>query len=444
MIPTTPLLPNLRFQSFRWWLPRSLVATETLMRLLLRSADASSDRHVDPVTLQQTVQCLRADPPLLIFAVASFPGDPTSGDPTSGDPTSGDPTSGDPTSGDSTSLSNLATWLANNAVTLFANGDAFLAAPTITSQTRARWSELDAYFQTIPLDRWISEASLWLEATGPSLPSAWQQRWANVCVQDEAVSSSRVVADASGTAGDSLQQLARQIEHTGVLERSFDQQIHQRKLASLKQFAYGLSHEINNPLANISTRAQQLKQGEADPQRNASLQKIVDQVYRAHEMIADLMFYANPSLPEPSPCDLGQLLLQIADEFVVEVDSLSIRLETEVPLDAVLLDVDSTMIGEVMRVLLRNAIEAIGSSGAIMISIVDQSDRVLIDVADSGPGLSRGAREHAFDPYFSGREAGRGLGLGLCRAYRVIKLHDGEITLSGGPSGCVATISLPR
>ncbi|EMI17243.1 ATP-binding region, ATPase-like domain protein [Rhodopirellula maiorica SM1] len=234
------------------------------------------------------------------------------------------------------------------------------------------------------------------------------------------------------------------MQHTRTLEQSFDRRLHTQKLAALKQFAYGLSHEINNPLANISTRAQQLKQGEADPHRNTSLQKIVDQVYRAHEMIADLMFYANPPLPETSPCDLNVLVRSVADEFVDEADSLSIRLETETPVGELLLDLDEPMFGEALRVLLRNSIEAIGSSGTIVVSVVREADRVLIHVADSGPGLSRAAREHAFDPYFSGREAGRGLGLGLCRAYRIAKLHDADISLAGGAAGCVATITIGK
>lgn len=439
------LLPSLRFESNRWWLPRSLVATECLTGLLLRINETDAlalGEHTeqrnhaghavaddvsstpDPITLQQTIEALRTDPPLLIFAAASFPGD-------------------------STSLTGLAAWLAENAITLFADGDAFLGAPVVTSATRSRWSELDAYFKTLPVEQWLADATLWLEATGPSVAVSWRDRWPSVSftaaeLNGASPSPTPEIAATKIAAVDSLQQLARQMQHTRTLERSFDRRLHTQKLAALKQFAYGLSHEINNPLANISTRAQHLKQGETDPQRSASLQKIVDQVYRAHEMIADLMFYANPSLPETSRCDLNLLVRSVADEFVDEADSLSIRLETETPVGELWFDLDEPMFGEALRVLLRNSIEAIGSSGTIVMSVVPEATRVLIHVADSGPGLSRTAREHAFDPYFSGREAGRGLGLGLCRAYRIAKLHNADITLAGGASGCVATIAIGK
>ena len=129
--------------------------------------------------------------------------------------------------------------------------------------------------------------------------------------------------------------------------------------------------------------------------------------------------------------------------FEEEAQRQAIRLEVDTYDDGdANADVDGTMIGEAIRALIRNSIDAIGCDGTIVVSLVRQERRWLIHVADSGPGLSALAREHAFDPYFSGREAGRGLGLGLCRAYRIARLHTGDITLAGGPTGCVATIEL--
>jgi signal transduction histidine kinase len=240
-----------------------------------------------------------------------------------------------------------------------------------------------------------------------------------------------------------LQQLARMMQRQRSLEESFDRRLQQTKLGALKQLAYGLSHEINNPLANISTRAQQLQRGEEDPARAATLQRIIDQVYRAHEMIADLMFYAHPPQPSLAACDLGEVLIAVSNSFAEEAERQAIRMEVTTPPQGVHATVDHQMIAEAVRALIRNAVDAIGCQGTIVISLVRESNRILIHIADSGPGLSDHARKHAFDPYFSGREAGRGLGLGLCRAYRIAKLHRGDIRLAGGPTGCVATIVLP-
>jgi len=228
------------------------------------------------------------------------------------------------------------------------------------------------------------------------------------------------------------------------LEISFTRRLHRNKMAALKELAYGLSHEINNPLANISTRAQQLQRGEQDPSRVATLQRIIDQVYRAHEMIADLMFYANPPAAKPLPCDLNTILRSVADSFAAECKRHNIRLEVTVPPEPTTVSVDPDMIGEAIRVLIRNAVEAIGCQGTIVVSVASNGNLIKLHVADSGPGLSESARQHAFDPYFSGREAGRGLGLGLCRAYRIARLHHSDITLAGGPAGCVATMTFRR
>jgi len=274
--------------------------------------------------------------------------------------------------------------------------------------------------------------------TGGRISNTWKEQWPQITIDEETDADSET---ASGSA--MLQQLARRMQQQQSLEQAFDERLHKSKLGSLKQLAYGLSHEINNPLANISTRAQQLQRNEDDATRHAILQRIVDQVYRAHEMIADLMFYANPPQPEVVASDLNGVVNAIAQSFKGEVDRQAIRLEVEThPHGPAMADVDAIMVGEAIRALIRNSIDAIGCEGTIVVSLVRDQEKWLIHVADSGPGLSRLAREHAFDPYFSGREAGRGLGLGLCRAYRIAKLHGGEVTLAGGPTGCVATVML--
>ncbi|MCH5374466.1 MAG: HAMP domain-containing histidine kinase, partial [Planctomycetes bacterium] len=286
---------------------------------------------------------------------------------------------------------------------------------------------------------------LWLEVTGPAVPQAWQRQWPKLAERADDADDQEQPEAPTGQRSPPfhfLQQLARSVQLHRSLESSFDHRLHKTKLGALKQLAYGLSHEINNPLANISTRAQQLQRGEEDPTRAATLQRIVDQVYRAHEMIADLMFYANPSSVRAERLDLAELLSEVVSAYRERSQRHSIRLEIDLRSKPSFVHADPQMIREAVGALIRNAIEAIGSQGTIVVSLESHDQGWQIHVADSGPGLSQQAREHAFDPYYSGREAGRGLGLGLCRVYRVIQLHHGEISLAGGPAGCVATILL--
>lgn len=446
------LLPCLRRGSDRWWLPRGLEATEAIGHLLLadgrnRASErahsgvphVTSGEHVaagqhvgprdydrslhpldhgdhrpqlDPALRSRVLRALQTDPPLLIFAALSW-------------------------SGDQVEPIELVDWLASNVTSRFASGDAFLGAPPIESATVSRWNRLRDHFRTLPLERWLEDAPLWLEVTGPKPSSAWREQWPTISPPSNGAAES-----AEPSSDCMLQQFARIMQRQSSMEASFDAQLRKTKMGAVKQLAYGLSHEINNPLANISTRAQQLQRDENDPARTATLQRIIDQVYRAHEMIADLMFYANPPSAVRKKCNLSEIVHRVANGFEEEVQRQAIRLEVTSPGEPVEALVDENMIGEAVRALIRNAVDAIGCQGTIVVSLVREQNRLMIHIADSGPGLSDQSRKHAFDPYFSGREAGRGLGLGLCRAYRIAKLHFADITLAGGPTGCVATIKL--
>ena len=404
------LLPCLRRGSDRWWLPRSANATEAVGHLMLA---AGRGIPVDGPTRARVLRTLETDPPLLIFAALGW-------------------------TGRRVEPLELVDWLAQHVTGRFASGDAFLGAPPITSVIQQRWNRLRDHFRTLPIENWLDDAALWLEVTGPRVSNTWREQWPQITTGSDGTAE---VAEPSTNC--MLQQLARMMQRGRSLEDAFDRRLHKSKLAALQQLAYGLSHEINNPLANISTRAQQLQRDEEDSTRSATLQRIIDQVYRAHEMIADLMFYANPPAAVCSRCDLQAVLASVAESFREEVDRQRIRLEVTAPAESVEAEVDEKMIAEAVRALVRNSVDAIGCQGTIVLSLVREAKRLMIHVADSGPGLSDQARQHAFDPYFSGREAGRGLGLGLCRAYRIAKLHQGDVTLAGGPTGCVATITLP-
>ena len=407
------LLPCLRRGSDRWWLPRTEQSTDAIAMLLLASSRrASRAEAIDRDTLERVQRAMLSDPAFFIYAALNRP------------------------ELERVDLSEMASWLGQNISGRLSSGDAFLGAPTVTTVMNRRWQKLADHFRTLPTEAWLEDANLWLEVAGPNVSNTWKDQWPSF---DPSVLPAPVATESSSCM---LQELARVLQRQKSLEMAFDARLHKSKLGALKQLAYGLSHEINNPLANISTRAEQLQRGESDPTRVATLQRIVDQVYRAHEMIADLMFFANPPALEHETTDLKQIMVSVTETIREETDRQAIRLEVDAPEAPTPIQVDGKMVGEAIRALIRNSIDAIGCQGTIVLSLDQDDDVSRIHVADSGPGLSEYARVHAFDPYFSGREAGRGLGLGLCRAYRIAKLHHGEITLAGGPAGCVATITL--
>jgi signal transduction histidine kinase len=438
-------LPCLRHGPDRYFLPRDPAIVETLARTLMSTPGQTEDRSL----ITSVMEAMRTHPALLIHAViVCSPNQPDSLNQSGSVNHAANDTS-------SISLFELAKRWVSHSLKIFSRGDDYLSTPKITSADLIRFDELRRYFRTLPIHRWTAEAALWLEVTGKAVDQKWAQSWP-VVHDDHPVTVESTTHELPGTAegsGDWLHQLARCMISQRSLEESFDQALHESKMQSLRQLAYGLSHEINNPLANISTRAQALIRddslppsqtlGDADriESRTATLQRIVDQVYRAHSMIADLMFYANPPAPALTTIELEPLTEAVFEEFAEIARRQTIRMDRRVE-SGIRLLADPVMIQEAFRGLVRNAIESIGCQGTVVVSSELADGFVRLHVADSGPGLTDEARKHAFDPYFSGREAGRGLGLGLCRAYRIAQLHGAELALAGGPAGCVATLKL--
>lgn len=217
------------------------------------------------------------------------------------------------------------------------------------------------------------------------------------------------------------------------------------KREALYQFAYGLSHEINNPLANIASRAQTLLLDERDPERRRKLATINQQAFRAHEMIADLMLYARPPEPALAAVDLAQ----IADQIAAEMQPLAVEQGTTLVREAsagpLVIQADATQIGVALRAIVQNALEALRVGGRVQIGVRAEPTYAILSVADSGPGIPAEHVPHLFDPFFSGREAGRGLGLGLCKAWRIAELHRGSIQVDLPPTGgATFSLRLPR
>ena len=220
-------------------------------------------------------------------------------------------------------------------------------------------------------------------------------------------------------------------------ETTVQQQALDDKLLAMKNLAYGASHEINNPLANIASRAQLLAKSETDPEKKRQLATIYQQAIRAHDMISDMMLFAHPTVPQIEPFLLAEALT-LAQQKVAPNDVAN----WELPTDQLRVLGCRGQIASVMTSLFANAIEAGATS--IVVSHTSSKGVATITVSDNGCGMSSTARQHLFDPFFSGREAGRGIGFGLSKAWQVLKLHGGSIRMSkSSESGTSMEIMIP-
>ena len=222
--------------------------------------------------------------------------------------------------------------------------------------------------------------------------------------------------------------------------------LQQQKLDAMKELAYGASHEINNPLANIAARAQTLLLDEEHPERRRALEAIHQQAMRAHEMISDLMLFARPPRLELHSFDLCHVLMSVKDDLASECQRRNIRLNVTVPSSACVFHGDQQQLIVALRAVADNAMQAVGQDGDVEITLqrhasLAAEQLVTIEVADTGTGISAEVQQHLFDPFYSGREAGRGLGFGLSKCWRIVTDHDGEVVVANNDRGG-ATISL--
>jgi signal transduction histidine kinase len=241
------------------------------------------------------------------------------------------------------------------------------------------------------------------------------------------------------------------IERLGELERlstDFNNELQRQKLAALRAFAYGAGHEINNPLANIATRAQTLLRNETDPERRRALATINSQVFRAHEMITDVMLFARPPQLTPEPMDLVAIIDTVLGELKPMAQEQGTELERIVEDETMTIDADKDQLATALKAMCVNSLEAIGHGGRVVVELKraaeNSSGGVQLFVRDTGPGVLPEVREHIFDPFYSGREAGRGLGFGLSKSWRIVTDHGGRIEVeSQEGQGATFVITLP-
>jgi signal transduction histidine kinase len=239
--------------------------------------------------------------------------------------------------------------------------------------------------------------------------------------------------------------LLKQLYACDQQQADFERRLEREKLEAMKELAYGASHEINNPLANVAARAQTLLDDEQDPQRRQKLIAIHRQAMRAHEMISDLMLFARPPKLNPTPFSLSELIHKVvgglstlAKENNVQLNCADNELSDEI-------NADETQLGVALHALVKNALEAVDEGGSVSVEArctdIAGEQWVEIMVCDDGPGISADVRRHMFDPFFSGREAGRGLGFGLSKCWRIVTDHGGQ-TVVRCPAGGGAEVSI--
>ena len=325
--------------------------------------------------------------------------------------------------------------------------------PTIDTDACTRATN---FFRTLSPHRWMGHADVWLNlwTSACEKPNCHpQSNFPRVC--DASIEHALSERGSSPPGIDMLSVVAGHVRRHRELRDAFDRTLDESKRQMAGRLAHGVGHELNNPLANVAMAAESITAALArtPPQTDAAVTlaaSITEQAFRGHAMIADLMAWSDPPAITRVSTDVIALLESLINEFRRHEPSIEwiLKSRPDRRFGGVMCDVDPVFFGEAVRQILRNSADAITHSesaagGRVVVIIRDDGDDVVIEVCDSGPGFDADSRQHALTPYHSGREAGRGQGMGLCRATQIIESHGGRLDLPVVAIGAVVRITLP-
>jgi PAS domain S-box-containing protein len=216
------------------------------------------------------------------------------------------------------------------------------------------------------------------------------------------------------------------------------------RLAAIGQTAAGLAHEVRNPLAVINTCAEFLKSQLADrPVLHQDLDSILRQVERLNTLVHEVLERSKIVELRLAEAQAGDLLRRAlkAAQIRYGAGSEGVQAAVDCPQELKLM-VDTGRMERVLTNLVLNAFQAMGGNGAVTLSARAEGGFALLEVADNGPGIPEEALARVFDPFYSTKDSGSGLGLWICKG--IVEEHGGGMEAAGlKPSGCAIRIRLP-
>jgi len=221
------------------------------------------------------------------------------------------------------------------------------------------------------------------------------------------------------------------------------------RLSSLGQLAAGVAHEIRNPLNAISMASQRLKREfmPADPEKAAEFQNMAgvirDEIRRLNGIIEEFLTFSKSRRLDMRDYSITEVLRKMTDLIREEAASRGITLNTEWNDDPAIIPMDVDKLQQALFNLVKNAMESISGEGAITISLMaDGRNRRIIRISDTGCGMTAEEVKKIFNPEYTTKQ--KGLGLGLSLAHEIIRGHGGEIrVLSRENEGTTFEIILP-
>jgi two-component system, sporulation sensor kinase E len=247
---------------------------------------------------------------------------------------------------------------------------------------------------------------------------------------------------------------AEQVGHVLILRditesrRTAQQAIESERLNALTLLAAGVAHEIGNPLNSLHIHLQLMERSvhNLDDGAKAELQQSIDiarsEVSRLDSIVTQFLRAIRPSRPELRPENINTIVEEAVRFFAPEIQDRDIVVEQELRSDLPLLQLDRDQMKQAFYNVIKNSLEAMKRRGTLRIRTDRDDTHVLITFVDTGGGMSVRNLSRVFEPYFTTKPSGTGLGLLIVR--RIVREHGGELSIeSDQDKGLTLTIRLP-
>ncbi len=210
--------------------------------------------------------------------------------------------------------------------------------------------------------------------------------------------------------------------------------IQAEKMTSLGQLAASVAHEINNPLSGVliytQLMAKKLKSDNFAPDVALDyLFKMETELNRSTKLVRSLLDFSRQSVPEFWEVDLNEIVDRSYDLGIHSAEMQNVRVLKELSPDLPKIVADFGQIQQVCTNLIMNAIQAMPSGGTLTISTLSEGEQVLIEVTDTGVGISHDNMKKIFTPFFTTKKDQKGVGLGLAISYGIVQRHQGKIDI---------------
>ncbi len=236
--------------------------------------------------------------------------------------------------------------------------------------------------------------------------------------------------------GDLTRSFNRMIKN---LARTQNELVRSEKLISLGRLSAGMAHEIRNPLNAIKGAMVHLKRRRPDDHLVQEYTQLVsEEIDRLNHLVTDFLYFSKQAKPRPAPTDLNQLILSVQQLFAEQAKKSNIRFTNHLADGLPSVRLDMQQIEQVVVNLLVNAMDALPKGGVVSFSTVllpsadGTGDRVRVEICDDGIGIPEAHLQSIFDPFFSTKESGSGIGLPL--SLGIIENHGGTLVVSSKPS----------